>query len=99
MSATQHKLVHTYSWLSSNNGEEDIFALGHELTHSHTADKKGAQNHVAEHIHGWPWYAYVQISQDKEAALICGRGMINESLALCGTVKPRHFISQAGFVL
>lgn len=42
--ALVHKLTHTYSLLSSNNGEEDIFALGHELTHSHTADKKVHKN-------------------------------------------------------
>lgn len=39
--ALMHELAHTCNRLSSNNVQKTyIFALGHELTHSHTADKK-----------------------------------------------------------
>lgn len=51
---------HAAGCVSTKMPKTYICALGHELTHSHTADKKkSAQKHAAEHIHGWPWYAYV----------------------------------------
>lgn len=73
-----------------------IFALGHESTHSHKADKK---KHAAERIHTWPWYAYVQISQDKEATKSRRWALVNERLAQCGTNKPLHLKTFLGFTL
>ena len=89
------KLANTCSRLSSNNGEEDVHLCPGSwiktLPHSW---QKGAQKHVAEHIHGWPWFAYVQIWQDKEETL-SRRDLVNESLA-----KPLHFeMFLKGFVL